>query len=152
MRRTIAIAMVMACATAYAQGSDAKPTFEVATVKPSPPSDGRGMRVGCTGGPGTPDPGLWKCQNLSLSNMVTNAYNLKYYEITAPAWMNEVRFDITAKIPEGTTKEQFLLMRQNLLDERFKLMFHREKKEVPGYELVVAKNGPKLKEAVEEAP
>ena len=72
-------------------------------------------------------------------------------EITAPAWLNEVRFDITAKIPAGTTREQFALMRQNLLDERFKLVFHREKKEVPGYELVVAKSGPKLKEAVDEA-
>jgi uncharacterized protein (TIGR03435 family) len=54
---------------------------------------------------------------------------------------------VTAKVPEGTSKEQFRVMMQNLLAERFKLMYHREKKEMQAYELVVAKGGPKLKES-----
>jgi len=41
-------------------------------------------------------------------------------------------------------------MLQNLLAERFKLTLHREKKDLPMYALVVGKNGPKLKESVEE--
>jgi uncharacterized protein (TIGR03435 family) len=57
-----------------------------------------------------------------------------------------------AKVPEGTTKEQFRLMQQKLLAERFNLVVHREKKEMPIYELVVAKSGSKLKEASAEAP
>src|SRR4051794_5475528 len=136
--RRIALAVVVACGAAYGQAADAKAAFEVATIKASPPPvPGAGMTGGGRGGPGTPDPGRWSCQNLSLSNMITNAHNLKRYEISSPAWLDEVRFDITAKIPEGTTKEQFLLMRQNLLEERFKLVFHREKKEMAGYELAV---------------
>src|SRR5438477_10611282 len=92
---------------AYAQAGDTKPVFEVATIKPSaPPGTGGMFRVGCSGGPGTPDPGRWACQNLSLSNMITNAYNLKRYEFSAPAWLEEERFDITAKIAEGTTRQQ----------------------------------------------
>jgi uncharacterized protein (TIGR03435 family) len=39
-------------------------------------------------------------------------------------------------------------MQQNLLMERFSLTFHREKKEMPVYVLVAARNGPKLKEKV----
>ena len=45
--------------------------------------------------------------------------------------MQTARFDMSAKIPEGTTKGQFALMLQNFLVERFKFSYHREKKEVP---------------------
>jgi hypothetical protein len=50
------------------------------------------------------------------------------------------------RLPSAATPEQLSLMLQNLLADRFKLKFHRETREVPGYALVVAKNGPKLKE------
>src|SRR5207247_8322826 len=95
------------------------------------------------------DPGRWTAQNMSLSNLITRAYDLKRYQYSAPSWLDDERFDITAKVPEGATKEQFQTMIQNLLAERFKLTIHREKKEMAGYELVVAKNGPKLKESVD---
>jgi uncharacterized protein (TIGR03435 family) len=39
-----------------------------------------------------------------------------------------------------------------MLAERFGLKIHREKKEMPAYDLVIAKNGPKLAEAAEAAP
>jgi hypothetical protein len=38
-------------------------------------------------------------------------------------------------------------MIQNLLADRFKLKFHFEKKDVPAYNLVLAKNGPKMQES-----
>jgi uncharacterized protein (TIGR03435 family) len=55
-------------------------------------------------------------------------------------------FDIEAKIPAGTTHEQFRTMLQNLLIDRFKLAYHFEKKGSDAYDLLIAKNGPKLKE------
>jgi uncharacterized protein (TIGR03435 family) len=61
--------------------------------------------------------------------------------------MQSTHFMVSAKVPEGTSREQFNLMMQNLLIERFKLTFHREKKEMQAYELVVAKGGPKMKES-----
>jgi uncharacterized protein (TIGR03435 family) len=71
----------------------------------------------------------------------------------APDWLSSVRFDVSAKIPQGTTPEAFHAMLQNLLAERFKLAVHREKKEMPVYEMSVAKNGPKFKETVpKDAP
>ena len=42
-------------------------------------------------------------------------------------------------------------MLQNLLADRFKLKLHKESKEVPIYELVVAKGGIKIKEAAQTA-
>jgi uncharacterized protein (TIGR03435 family) len=57
------------------------------------------------------------------------------------------RFDIVATAPPETTKEQFTLMLQNLLADRFHLVVHREAKEELGFSMVVAKNGPKLKDA-----
>jgi uncharacterized protein (TIGR03435 family) len=43
-------------------------------------------------------------------------------------------------------------MLQNLLIERFKLAYHYEKRDLEGYELVVGRNGPKLKESPPESP
>ena len=43
-------------------------------------------------------------------------------------------------------------MLQHMLVERFGLKFHKEQKEVRGYRLVVAKNGPKIKESAPEPP
>src|SRR5262249_18320910 len=58
--------------------------------------------------------------------------------------------NVEAKIPEHTTKEQFNVMLQNLLTERFQIALHHEQKDFSVYELSVAKNGPKIKEAAED--
>jgi len=76
-----------------------------------------------------------------LWNILQASYGIRSYQITGPAWLHDARFDISAKIPEGATREQFKLMLQNLLEDRFKLAIHREKKEMAIYELVVASGG-----------
>jgi uncharacterized protein (TIGR03435 family) len=108
--------------------------------------------VGCRGGPGTNDPTLYTCQNISLSNLVTMAYGVAYYQLAAPDWATMARFDFRAKIPEGATKEQLALMMQSLLADRFQLAVHRESREIQRFELTVAKNGPKFKEAAPPPP
>jgi uncharacterized protein (TIGR03435 family) len=70
-------------------------------------------------------------------------------QLRGPDWLKTQRFTITATLPPGTTKDNFKLMLQNLLAERFKLTLHRETKEIPGYALQVGKNGPKLKESAD---
>jgi uncharacterized protein (TIGR03435 family) len=62
------------------------------------------------------------------------------------------QFVVSARVPGGATKEQFQLMLQNMLADRFKLAVHREKKEMQLYEMVVAKGGPKLTRSAEEVP
>lgn len=135
---------VLACGVlAFAQTAE----FEVASVKPAPP-DARGM-IRCTGGPGTSDPVSLTCENYSLSFLVMMAYNLRSFQLTAPAWMDTARYNVVAKIPPGTDRRQFGLMQQRLLAERFGLQVHFEKKDMTVYELTVAKGGPKLKESQE---
>ena len=125
-------------------------TFEVATVKASPPNEGGFVR-GCKGGPETADPGLWRCTNATISMLVTRAYDIKGYQLTAPDWMRNTNYEISAKLAPNTTKEQFRQMIQDLLADRFKLEFHWSKKEMAMYDLVVAKGGPKLEESVDRA-
>jgi len=133
-----------------ALAAGAQPSFEVASVKPSAPIDTSGplrsAPSGCRGGPGTNDPAIWTCSNMSLSRLILLVYNLKPYQLTGPAWLDGDRFDIVAKVPAGASKDELQLMEQNLLAGRFKMTLHREQKELPIYEMTVAKNGPKLKE------
>ncbi len=146
----ILAAAVPAAALAQSNTPSAKLEFEVASVKPAAPqADGR-VFVGRQGGPGTPDPGRVTYTNVSLKNLITMAYDLKPYQVTGPDWLETERFDIQAKLPQGATKEQANIMMQNLLVDRFKLSFHKVTKEFPLYELVVGKNGPKLKASVED--
>jgi len=141
------VSFALACGVAYSQPSDLTLTFEVASVKASPPRPPNGLiRVGCTGGPGTKDPGRWACQNMTVFNLISNAYNLKRYQMP-PDNFEADRYEIAATMAIETTREQFRERLKNLLKERFKLAVHFEKKEVPGYELMVAKGGVKMKEA-----
>ena len=108
------------------------------------------MMVGMRGGAGTADVGHATFTNMSLMNLITQAYNVKDYQVTAPSWMSTERFDLQTKEPADTTKEQFGLMLQNLLAERFHLTLHHESKEFQGYELTIGKGGSKLKESSPE--
>ena len=104
------------------------------------------IRYGCSGGPGTSDPGRFTCNAASLAELVYSAYHRKPYEVALPDWMSRTYYNVAASIPAGSTAEQFRLMQQNLLAERFKMTVHSDKKEVPVYDLLVGKDGPKCKE------
>ena len=132
--------------------ADTLPSFEVASIKPAAPMTGGRIMIGQRGGPGTPDPGQIAFTNVSVKDLIQNAYNVKAYQISAPnfGWLETVRFDIVARVPAGATAEQARLMMQSLLADRFKLSVHHSSKDQPVYALLVAKNGPRLKESVED--
>lgn len=61
--------------------------------------------------------------------------------------MDRIREVRLAAQPDGEGQpndKQWKSMVQKLLADRFQLAFHRDKKELPAYALVVAKTGPKL--------
>jgi uncharacterized protein (TIGR03435 family) len=69
-----------------------------------------------------------------------------------PGWTKNERFDLVAKVaPEDVetyhslSPKQRMAMFQEVLADRFKLRFHREPKELPALEMMVAKGGPKLR-------
>lgn len=143
------IALLLAVASAaYGQS----PAFEVASIKPYERPEGQTWtRMGCSGGPGSKEPGRWTCESMGVAHLFQQAYELKPYQITGVDPIRGDRFNIIAKLPEGATKEEFLRMQQQLLAERFGVKFHREQKEMPVYELVVGKNGHKLTESGPES-
>src|SRR5579863_3874344 len=104
---------------AWAQSADEQLTFEVASVKPAAPMPPGKMMVRTQGGPGTPDPGHLNYTNVSLKNLIVNAFGVKSYQISGPDWLDSERFDMVAKVPQGATKDQVKFMMQNLLKERF---------------------------------
>jgi uncharacterized protein (TIGR03435 family) len=139
------VTIAVLCVAAQAQTT--KPTFEVASIKPPTPLGPMGQRANRKGGPGMGDPVRYTCENCPVFWVLSEAYDLKPYTYVGPGWVNDVRFDFDAKIPEGTSREAFREMLQSLLAERFKLAVHREPKEMPLYELTVMKGGPKFKES-----
>jgi len=122
--------------------------FEVATIRPAAPLDmskiaqGQIPRLGAH-----VEGGRAEYRYLTLRDLMVVAYNVKPYQITGPDWITGQRFDIMAKMPAGSTKDQANQMLQALLEERFKMTLHRETKEHPVLALVVAKDGSKLKES-----
>ena len=128
---------------------ETKYAFEVASIKPAPPDDGRNM-AHVSGGPGTSDPGQFTALNITLRWLLVSAFP-ESYRVIGPDWLDAAHYDLVAKVPPGTSKDQFKLMFQNLLEERAALKAHHEIREFPAYNLVVAKEGAKLAEASEQA-
>jgi len=120
--------------------ADAPAVFEVATIKPSKPGT-PGKAITMRG------PRQFVTINTSLNDLITFAYGLHVRQVTGgPAWLESDLYDISAQ-PEAEgspSRKQLEAMLQRLLADRFKLTFHRDKKELSVYAIVIGKNGPKL--------
>lgn len=85
--------------------------------------------------------------------LVMRAYDLKFrFQFAWLPWMETERYTIQAKVPPGTSDEQFRVMLQNLLAERFALKVHRETRNMSDYRLVVTKGGAKLTPSASPPP
>jgi len=140
--------------TAIASFAQTKPAFEVASIKPAQPIDMAKMIAAAQAGQmpkigAHVDADRAEYTYLDLKSLIALAYGVKPYQITAPDWMANARFDIVAKIPDKASKADVPKMLQTLLEDRFGLTFHRTTAEHPVLALVVGKGGPKMKESTE---
>jgi len=145
--RKIVIGLALTALAAMAQ---TKPSFEVASVKPAAQPDQAKMMALMQAGGKIPFGISISGQRveylyMDLKSLVANAYDLKTYQVTAPDWLQTARFDIVAKMPDGSTKDDAPKMLQALLEDRFKLTAHRTSAEHPVLALVAGKGGFKLK-------
>jgi uncharacterized protein (TIGR03435 family) len=119
--------------------ADAKPAFEVATIKPSKPEERTSLLVNRSG--------MLNTTNTSVSDLIKFAYDVHPRQITgAPSWLESEKFDVTGK-PDTAgipSINQLKTMLQGLLADRFELKFHRDKKEMSVYAITVAKGGIKM--------
>jgi uncharacterized protein (TIGR03435 family) len=86
-----------------------------------------------------------RLKNWTLLDLIAAAYSVRATQVSGPAWLSDQAFDIEAKVPDGTPKEQLNAMLQSLLEERLALRVHRSTKTEQGFALVVGKDGPRLK-------
>ena len=116
--------------------------FEVASIKPTlqqgPDMQGLGSIRILPGG-------HLLAEKVLLRYFIQRAYEVKPFQVSGgPAWINSARYDIDAKAEGSPNRGQMYQMMQALLEDRFKLKLHHETKQLPVYEVIVAKGGPKL--------
>ena len=144
----IAVAVMAAASQTAAQ----KPAFDVASIKASNPS--------ANGGFIRPVGDRLTASNVPLKLLVVYAYRagdgssfLNSQLLGGPDWLDKERFDVEAKAAvQPRTSDDFRPMVQALMAERFKLVVHRETRDLPVFALVVGKNGAKLKNSDPDAP
>lgn len=144
-------AMFLAAGSSFGQ----PPSFEVASIKPSPPIDPKTIQSGQLHRGMMIDGARVDIGRFRLAQLIMKAWGVEMYQVQGPSWlMTGQPFDVVANLPEGATREQVLAMLQKLLADRFKLQVHVDKQPHDVYALVVAE-GSKLKEsapAVNTAP
>jgi uncharacterized protein (TIGR03435 family) len=133
IRRAIAI---LVCAAALRAQ-----TFEVASVRVRKSDDKSFYAIAGRFGP------KLTVQNLSMMLLLQRAFDVRRYQVAGPAWLEQVKLDIKAKMPVSALREEVPAALQSLLKERFNLGFHRENRTLPYYVLSGGKSGSKLKPA-----
>jgi len=132
-RKIVVTAFLFAVAHA---GLAAGPAFEVATIRPSQ-GETRASTL---------DVNLVNLVmgGYDLSRCLQWAYELQPVQIEGPDWLRDTRFDIVARSPGPVDEEQLRLMLRRLLTERFDMKSHSETRVMSTYEIVLAKDGPRL--------
>jgi uncharacterized protein (TIGR03435 family) len=136
MPRALLAFVVFPAAFCLAQPA-AKPTFEAAAIKPSTANDNHSSSHS--------NNGRITMDNLTVKQLILNAYRIQNYQYAGPSWLENERYNINAKADTKVEYAELMAMLQNLLAERFKLVVHHESKSVPGYALVISKGGLKVK-------
>jgi uncharacterized protein (TIGR03435 family) len=123
------------------QQSDAKEplTFDVASVKPTPSDERRGIAHQPPGGQS------YEVIGSPLRMIMTVAYTVTDRQISGgPEWINSERWTIEAKADRRGTSDELHAALARLLEDRFQLKVRHETRELPVYLLTVDKKGPKM--------
>lgn len=119
------------------QAQNGPPVYEAASIKVSTAPNNNSSTNGSKG--------QIVFTNVTLHRLIERAWGVKPIQVSGPGWLDDVRFDIAAKYPPDTKSDDRWLMLRALLQERLKLAVHTETRDLPGYALVVAKGGFKLR-------
>jgi len=136
MNRKIFLA-ISVLAIIVSQGVAAEgPAFEAATIRLTPDDVAGSTR--------DVNPGSLVIRGYDLFNILQWAYEAQPAQIQGPDWLRGPRFDILAKSAEPVDEAHLRLMLRRLIEERFGMKMHRETRVLPTYEVMLAKDGPRL--------
>jgi uncharacterized protein (TIGR03435 family) len=150
---TPASAVPPAVAATPTPAPSSKPlVFEVSTVKPSKPQMGDSMMMFTADGV--------SITGIPLRMVIREAFGIEDDRIIGePGWVKSSSFDIEAKVAaedvprlKGISFDQRRQMLIPLLEERFGLKIHHETREMPEYDLVIAKGGVKMNASKPDDP
>jgi uncharacterized protein (TIGR03435 family) len=139
----IAVRILLVAATSFAQNT--RPAFEVASIRPSINAPRQAVSAA-----GRTDGAQFRISGLTIRDYISMGYGVKLNQISGPDWITTDRYDIAATLPEGTGPDQVPGMMQRLLEDRFELKTHREKKDFPVYALRLSSAGLKMAEVAPE--
>ena len=149
MNRSLFFIFCALSATLAAQ-QPGRPLFDVASIK-----------VSKTGLPGPvwsgTGPGRLAVDGITAANLIRNAYDLRPEEIIGgPSWLDAERFQVNATHPPESGTPQVNAMLRSLLEDRFALKAHRDRRELPKYRLVLAdangRLGPQIRKSAAQCP
>jgi uncharacterized protein (TIGR03435 family) len=121
--------------------SDVDPTYEVATIKPSRPGEGRSIMQGQR----------FITTATSIADLMMFTYGIHSKQIAnAPRWLETDKYDVTvlqagAGQPSDTQLKE---MMPKLLSDRLTLTLHREKRDLSVFRIVTLKGGTKLADSL----
>jgi uncharacterized protein (TIGR03435 family) len=140
---------VVALALLLAQAASPGPAFEVASIKRSTSAT---LNSGMRNQPG----GRVTVINMTLRQLVRGMYRFQDHQVVNNAgdWLSTDRWDIEAKAANDAPLEQLVLMLRALVAERFSLVTHQERRDMPIYALVMARSdgapGPALRKSTKD--
>jgi uncharacterized protein (TIGR03435 family) len=131
--------LVLSTAATVGQVPLTAPAFDVASVRESQPPLGPDYnnQIVYT-------PTGFTARSATLKRLIAEAWRLQLGQVIGPHWLSENEYDIEARAPEGTAKDQMALMLKALLADRFALKVHSESRPMRAYALVVAQGGAKI--------
>jgi uncharacterized protein (TIGR03435 family) len=132
------------------------PSFEVATIKPdNDPQSRINFQISS---------GRFAARHFSLKDLIEFAYHIKTADqlVGGSSWMNSDFFNVEARVGDAETAaltgasaeelmDQYRLMAQSLLADRFQLGVSIKTDALPVYALVVSNGGHKMKEVAENS-
>jgi uncharacterized protein (TIGR03435 family) len=126
--------------------------YDVSTIKPNNTGSGS-VRISIN------DETLY-ATNVTVKMMLQNSFGIRQDIIYGlPSWAGSKHYDIVAKISDADaaalkdlTRDDRKKMMLQLIGERFQLKSHIEVKELPTFDLVIAKGGPKFQEISKDTP
>jgi uncharacterized protein (TIGR03435 family) len=140
-RRTVAAFLISTgAAIAQVAETDSKPQFEVASIRQAAPGS-PAYRMGLTFVPG----GRFTVTNYTLKELIELAWEIQPFRISGgPAWIDSVRYNVSAKADHDIEWKEATLMIQSLLIDRFQLAIHHDAKDLPIYALILARKDGRL--------
>jgi uncharacterized protein (TIGR03435 family) len=141
--RLITAALVIVAGLALGQTKAARPHFSVASIKPDSPDNefASEFETELSGG-------RLHAHQVLLREFIEGAYEVKPFQLlNGPRWINTQGYSIEATAEGRVSQQEMLLMMRALLEDRFKLKARRETRNLPVYNLSIARGGTKLSPA-----